>query len=355
MRRFVIVICILFLAFVSSYAIHITGASEYSIGIISKKIEQQRSFEPEKIRKQIPSTVRFVGDVLLARRVETLMDTYGLRYPFSRLPAIATSTLLVGNFEAAIPETHVHTPDLTYSFSVDEEHISSLKEYGFTALNLANNHTRDFGASGFEHTVASLDTNGLVLFGDPVKNSTTSVAFIETEQAVISLIGIHATKVLPTDEEIKSLFDFASTQSDIQIVYIHWGNEYQLTHSIAQERLAHRLVDAGADAVIGHHPHVVQDVELYNGAPIFYSLGNFVFDQYFSNDVQEGLMIDLQITSNKALVFKLLPVTSVDLHSVPRIMSTDESVLFLTDLAKRSQDELRLHILEGRIVVPTTP
>jgi len=86
---------------------------------------------------------------------------------------------------------------------------------------------------------------------------------------------------------------------DLIIVHIHWGTEYQHQFNQQQEKIGHALIDAGADIIIGHHPHVVQGMEIYKNKPIFYSLGNFIFDQYFSPDTQEGLAVGLKLTNNK--------------------------------------------------------
>jgi poly-gamma-glutamate synthesis protein (capsule biosynthesis protein) len=88
---------------------------------------------------------------------------------------------------------------------------------------------------------------------------------------------------------------------------MHWGTEYQHVNGRLQAEMAHKLIDAGADVIIGHHPHVIQGIEVYQGKPIFYSLGNFVFDQYFSEDTQRGLAIGLVLDKDgiEASIFPL--------------------------------------------------
>jgi poly-gamma-glutamate synthesis protein (capsule biosynthesis protein) len=94
----------------------------------------------------------------------------------------------------------------------------------------------------------------------------------------------------------KSARDLASS-SDILVVNIHWGEEYKADPNNRQKEMAHLLIDAGVDVIIGHHPHVVQTVETYKNKPIFYSLGNFIFDQYFSPETQKGLAVEIIFTS----------------------------------------------------------
>ena len=104
--------------------------------------------------------------------------------------------------------------------------------------------------------------------------------------------------------------------------------------------------DRGADAIIGHHPHVVQDIQVYQGVPVFYSLGNFVFDQYFSSAVQEGLLLKLTLTEAGAN-YELIPTTSIGSRSRPQLMSPYEREHFLTGLATRSAPKLRTQIHSG--------
>jgi poly-gamma-glutamate synthesis protein (capsule biosynthesis protein) len=123
--------------------------------------------------------------------------------------------------------------------------------------------------------------------------------------------------------------------SDVQIAFIHWGDEYVRVHNAEQQALAHALVDHGIDAVIGHHPHVMQDVEKYGGVPIFYSLGNLVFDQYFSDDVQEGYMLSLSI-SKRDITYTLHPYESRTHRSSPRLMEGDTRTDVLYELLTKN-------------------
>jgi poly-gamma-glutamate synthesis protein (capsule biosynthesis protein) len=296
----------------------------------------------------IPTSLSFVGDVLLARRVETYLDTYGSSYVYSSMPTVSSSTVLIGNFESSIPVLHTQTPDLTFSFSVDAVHVPALYEYGFRYVSLANNHSADKGLPALNHTKKVLEESGLRSVGSPLGLSTTSIEYIELQGKKVALIGVYAVAVMPSEKEIIEVLAEATVQSDYQIAYVHWGTEYELTHSDVQEKLAYIMIDAGADAVIGHHPHVVQDIELYKGVPIFYSLGNFIFDQYFSTDVQKGLWVEVQF-SEDSVVYALQGITSVGSRSVPRYMAAYENDLFLSTLAKKSTKSLSAQILQGKI------
>lgn len=296
-----------------------------------------------------PRSLSFVGDIMLARRVETYLDAYGSDYAYSNLPEVSSSTVLFGNFEAAIPEVHKHTPDLTFSFSVDEQHIPALRAYGFQYMSLANNHAFDKGSEGFVNTTNVLSEQGLKSFGVPDELGTTSIAYVELAEKTVAVIGLHALGKKLDSTSLKKIFEKASEQTELQIVYVHWGTEYQPVHSKAQSDLAHTLVEMGAEAVIGHHPHVVQDIELYKGVPIFYSLGNFIFDQYFSTEVQEGLWVEMEVAADNSVEYTLKGVTSIGSWSVPRFMSAYENDVFLQTLAKKSTKSIYEQIENGKI------
>ena len=151
------------------------------------------------------------------------------------------------------------------------------------------------------------------------------------------------------EEIIKAIKTVKSLNPDnFLIISLHWGEEYKLINSSAQQKFAHQVIEAGADLIIGHHPHVVQNIEKYQGKLIFYSLGNFIFDQYFSPDTQQGLAVGLEIYP-KNLVYRLFPL-QINL-SQPVLMEQNKASEFLIQLAKRSDDKLVDEIKDGIIKI----
>jgi len=345
MKRILIIgfitLCALFTGFGYS-----STPSSIAIGELS--INKPRILGEAKVTPVKKDVIRFVGDVMLGRNVEQLMNTYGVGYPFSSLERLPSNYYLVGNFESTIPKVHVPTPHMNFTLSVKREDVGALPAYGFTHLSLANNHAYDFGIDGFENTVKELQRASTTPFGNPVKLSSENLTFLNTKNTVVAIIGVHAVYSTPTQEEIKAVLLSAKENSDVQIVYIHWGNEYEVTHSEGQKKLAYAFIDEGADVIIGHHPHVVQDIQVYKGATIFYSLGNYIFDQYFSDEVQTGLALDASFESNR-VTFALVPITSIGSRSSPREMSTYEKDAFLGSLSKNSHAELASMIKRGVI------
>ncbi len=294
-------------------------------------------------------SVLFVGDIMLGRGVESLMDLYGPYYPFAGVRDLfAQHTFVVGNFESSIPERHVKTPNFTFRFSVDAEHVPVLARVGITHLSLANNHSYDSGAAGYTHARHVIERSGLAAFGHPNEVGTSSVAYQTVGETRVAFIGLNATYRALDLETMEDTLAEAARESDLQIVSIHWGKEYELSANAAQRTLAHAIIDAGADAIIGHHPHVVQDIEVYRNAPIFYSLGNFVFDQYWNRHVQEGLAVALSF-EERALRYDLIPVTSRETRAAPRPMDRVERSAFLSELAQRSDHSLAALIRDGSI------
>lgn len=295
----------------------------------------------------LPTNIAFVGDVMLARNVEKIQMQYGADYIFAALPMLSTSTILVGNFESTIAQKHTQTPNMGMSFSTPTTSISSLVHYGFSYLSLANNHSYDKGGDNFRYTQTVLRANGLATFGDQQISSST-VAYATLQERKVALIGVYAVTGMPDMQKLRQVLAEASEDSVFQVVYVHWGTEYKLVHSAFQETLAHQLIDMGADAVIGHHPHVVQDIQFYKEVPIFYSLGNFVFDQYFNEDVQQGLWVELTFIDDVP-VYTLKPVTAHGSYSQPRFMSAYDSDRFLRMLAQRS-DTTYAHQIQNSVL-----
>jgi len=123
----------------------------------------------------------------------------------------------------------------------------------------------------------------------------------------VGMVGLSMFETRLDLHKVQSIINSLKNETDWITVNIHWGEEYDQNADKIQQAIAHQLIDAGADAIVGHHPHVVQEVETYKGKPIFYSLGNFVFDQYFLDEAQEGLAVSLDILGDK-INYSLYPL-----------------------------------------------
>lgn len=318
----------------------------FSFGSFSMYIPE--ILHDEQIELIQKNKILFVGDVMLARNVERLMDTYGAAYPFLELQKPAADTYVVGNFEASIPKVHVPTESMKFSFSVAPKYLAGVTSFGFSHFGLANNHSFDFGSDDFRNTEMTLSSSSITVFGNPKSFASSSIPLIHIDSKVVALIGVFGVNVSVDEKKVAEALTEAAKISDVQVIFIHWGEEYQTLHNQTQENLAHSFIDAGADIIIGHHPHVVQDIEKYKNGIIFYSLGNFIFDQYFTTEVQEGLAVELAFSSTTP-TFTLLPITSIGSRSVSRYMAPYERDTFLLELGKNSDAELKDMIVAGVI------
>lgn len=301
------------------------------------------------------ATVTFFGDIMLGRQVRDRMNAAGdLNYPFALMDPsyLQMNDLLVANLEGPIVNQVVKTTkSIAFHFLPDVAPI--LKRHFFDALSTANNHAIDMGQQGFQDDYQILRDNGLIPFGNPRGLADESVSTFNLNGQKIALLGLNNTdfKLVKNDvvKKIKEL-----TKSGYKVIpFIHWGIEYVHTPSADQKDLAHAFVDAGAYAIIGMHPHVVETFEIYKNAPIFYSLGNAIFDQDFSPDTMEGLSTTFQISPEQLEIY-FVPI-KID-KSQFHIMEGDLKSAFLNRLTGwGSYDQIiKDQIEKGKIVINTT-
>lgn len=241
--------------------------------------------------------VLLVGDILLGDAATPLMRAYGPDYPLRRLtPLVSGKDLLIGNLEG--PITTAEQPmdrHKAYAYRADVRSAAVLRHFGFDALCLANNHVLDYRLAGLQQTRQALEHEGLAGFGagDDQAQARTGVV-IERQGLRIGLLGflqpygkyaaVYPWFATPTRagvarmdaENLQAAIRDLRPRVDVLIVSFHWGRNYAGVLPI-QRRFGRLAIDAGADLVVGHHPHVLQGVEVYRGVPIVYSLGNFAF------------------------------------------------------------------------------
>lgn len=249
------------------------------------------------------ASILFVGDMMFDRHVRTTSERRGDLYreivDQDLYDLIRSADYAVGNLEGSITKfssksagTSVGNAHNT-TFTFAPESASALAYYGFDAVSLANNHALDFGAEGVKETRLYLGANDIRYFGDPLSHD--AISYTHTvDDIAVSFVGYNQFGS-PGEEEVLLRIKELESKSDFTIVVPHWGREYTAFPTTGQQELARRFVDAGADAVIGAHSHVLGVYEEYKDTPIFYSLGNFIFDQYFSPDVRCGALLTLHL------------------------------------------------------------
>lgn len=298
------------------------------------KQEQTKKFEPE--------TILFVGDMMFDRGVEYLMNKNSFYYPFEKIcDFLKKFDFVIGNLEGAIVENPPKFHRRSFSFAFSPDILEPITFCNFNLFSLANNHSLNMGNNGFEEMKKILKNADIGFVGCPVKCDYEDVIL---EKNDIIFLGFNKTfDYAFSDDEIIEFVKQARKfhPEKFMIVMCHWGQEYKLKSSVAQQNLARKIIDNGCDLIIGHHPHVVQEIEIYNKKLIFYSLGNFIFDQYFSEAVEQSLGIGLEIYPDK-IVYKLFPIQSN--QSQPFLMEQEQADKFLEKLSARSSATLEQQI-----------
>ncbi|TSC68991.1 MAG: hypothetical protein G01um101456_403 [Parcubacteria group bacterium Gr01-1014_56] len=261
-------------------------------------------------QEDISISVLLVGDIMLDRGVATHAREVGDERLFKGVEKLfAGHDAVIANLEGAITAN----PSLSeldntiLRFTFDPTYADLLLQSGFTAVSLANNHALDFGEFGYDDTRGFLYTAGVGSFGSPFNDAHIALQLI-LKNKKLCMVGYHAL-FNPDTTSVLSKIKTIRPQCDHLILFAHWGEEYQHEPTPKQRESAHAFVDAGVDVVVGAHPHVVEPLEIYNNHAIFYSLGNFLFDQGFSPQVKRGLAVTIKFSASSTS-FTLTPVNT---------------------------------------------
>ena len=277
--------------------------------------EQQEEVIQEDEKSSLDLNFLFFGDMMLDRYVGKRIDQRGLDYIFGPMKeqGVFDSRDLIGaNLEGAVTHGGQHyPPEHLYDFAFSPEIVSGIvDDYNFNFFNIANNHLADQGDRGIEETNENLNDIGVYFSGceDGVAGDC-SLETVDFGDIEVAFLGFSMVYSIPDEDKMASLIESAASSSDLVVVNIHWGVEYEHNFNRIQRKFGQLFIDNGADMVVGHHPHVIQGMEIYNEKPIFYSLGNFVFDQYFSSATQEGFALEINIQEEE-IVYSFKPFVS---------------------------------------------
>lgn len=318
-----------------------------SVDLLSGRVlEEQLSALSEP-----PPSVIAVGDIMLGGRAKKAVAEFGPDYPFDGvLPLLRRAPIVLGNLEGPFAEK-ARKQQRNFSYRVDVSLASSLNRAGINVVTLANNHLMDCGRSGVLETLDALSNANVFALGAGTNERASHAPVIRQAGGMrIGLLGYYwnsrtaATADRPgsamdppeaLEADIRALRDHA----DRIVVTFHWGVPYEREPSSEDRAKAHFAVDCGGDAVVGHHPHIVQPFEIYRGCPIFYSVGNFAFGS--GNSRAEGLLVGLRFDENKTVVNVYpLYVKNRDprVNYQPKVLASKAAERVLTELAKISGD-----------------
>lgn len=281
------------------------------------------------------STLHF-GDIMVDRSVRPKI-AQGLN-PFKNITGVEGNFFrgmdwILANLEGPITETgDCQKKEIVFSFPLST--VTLLKSNNITVVNLANNHSYDCKAVGLADTKKYLKEGGVDFFGTIFGDSDVVTKKVQGE--TIAFLG--ADLISPSTARFQAFLASiteAQQNHDYVIVHVHWGNEYQKLPSADQQKMGRQIIDAGADVVIGHHPHVIEPAEIYKGKAIFYSLGNFVFDQYMPG-TKEGVGVGV-IQQDDLMRFTVFPFDIIEYQ--PQLKSIDKALeicaFVLKDIPKR--------------------
>lgn len=285
----------------------------------NKSLKEYFAFS-EQLAKQnnakTSATFLAVGDIMLSRNVAAaIKKTNNPLLPFEKMAdIIKDADFSFGNLESPFSDNDYFNASGSMVFNAPRNNIKGLISNKFKVLSLANNHALDQGLTGLKYTLKYLDDNNIKHIG---AGTTTEEAWkpavIDANGIKICFIGASYASIndngktendfvarIEDIEKLKAISNKLKAECDFTVATMHAGVEYTRKPNQAQIDFARAAIDAGADIIIGSHPHWIQTIEKYKGKYIFYSLGNFIFDQMWSVDTREGLTIKIQISKSKS-------------------------------------------------------
>ena len=259
-----------------------------------------------------PMSLIAAGDIMLSGRAKEVIKEHGQDYPFEAvLPILKRSAIVLGNLEGPFAQ-HARKENRNHSYRVNPILASSLTRAGINVLTLANNHLMDCGRAGVLETLNALTQADIAPLGAGInKDAAHQPVILKAGSHRVGFLGFYwirrtaATSKLPGSamdppEALESDIRRLRERVDRVVVTFHWGVPYERDLEPENRAKARFAIDCGADAIVGHHPHIIQEFEIYRGCPIFYSLGNFAFGS--GNSRAEGMLVGFRFEEERTRV-----------------------------------------------------
>ena len=326
-----------------------TGLDVADEGVDSTEDNTLDDVSESEIRADLSTSIVFTGDIELSEYVQANYDASGIDGVASTEIQVllngATFTMI--NNEFCFSTRGQQAADKQYTFRVDPSYVSILNDLGVDIAGLANNHVLDYGHEALTDTFTTLSDAGIDYTGAGNSLEEASKLIIKTDAAGRTYGFLAASHVIPVagwnvlnsqpgefcfydETDLLNAITEARSQVDYLFVMVHWGVEHTTELTDYQPDDAYKMIDAGADAVIGMHSHCLQPVEYYSGKPIFYSLGNFIFNQTISSG--GGGAVEFSIDADDNITYKIIPIvasnacTAVDGSGYSYVESISENV-----------------------------
>ncbi len=319
-----------------------------------------------------PLRVIAVGDIMLDGTSRPVLAQNGYDYAFAGVKHLfGDAPIVFGNLEGPLTDRGTAEQDKTYTFRSPPDKVSqALVGAGFNVVSLANNHTLDYGADGLAQTIETLSAAGIAYAGaGPDLTAARRPAILEAGGKRVAILGYSLT--LPEtfyaapgkpgtafghEGHVRADVQAARKQADIVLVAFHWGQEGKTELREYQVRLGRLAIDAGAAAVIGHHPHILQAVEHYKDGVILYSLGNFTFGSY-SRRAQVSAVAELVFDSDRVRELRMHPinVNNFEVEFQPQPLSPAAAEKVVAELRELSAARQTLVAHEAGVAVLRLP
>ncbi len=264
----------------------------------------QSNVPENKLSDSKPAEIKIllIGDIMLGRTVNTRsLDMGNVNYPFEKVAEKLRSVDIVfANLESPIVAKCPRI-EQGFTFCADSKMIDGLAYAGIDIVTIANNHSHNFGSKGFDETKKLLTEHGIKWVGD------NNLEIIEKNGIKFGFMGFDYVAGGPTLKDLE-LIKESSSKVDVLIVAPHWGWEYNSKANNNQRAWARQIVASGADVISGSHPHWVQDNEKIDDKPVYYSLGNFIFDQMWSEETRKGLAVEITFREKEIVKEVRLPI-----------------------------------------------
>ena len=266
-------------------------------------------------------TIAAAGDIMLGSWITDVIENFGYEYPFQNVDSILNDADIVfANLEAPFGTNGEAFPK-TYDFQVPPDLVNVLNAGKINLVSIANNHIMDFGAESLTETINLLNKNNIWFAGAGLNLSQARApAVFQIKEKRIAFLAYSLTfpqEFWANDSSAGSCFPSHTfvyedikkirSENDLLIISCHWGEELRNTPKEYQIELAHKMIDAGADLLLGHHPHVIQGLELYKNKLIAYSLGNFIFGSY-SKMATESYILKICLDDGELKSCQVFPI-----------------------------------------------